>query len=148
MTQTKVNAYLEMKQKHQEAVNELPIAFAFSNEQFAEGMKTLGLKPTDTDKVYSLMGGGFYRRTDSELIHGTFKRHAEERIAAIAADETGDGYIYDMFRYELANHEYGYTMEIDDTIDALGYTYEEITANPKLLHGLEAAKASIKEFQF
>ena len=65
----------------------------------------------------------------------------KERDEAIAADKTGDGYIYEMFLCELRNHEYGYTYELDDTLEALGLTYEEIEKDKRLLHGLEKAQS-------
>ena len=135
------NKYSELKAKHQQEVNDFPMFFAFSQAQFDEGMKKLGLKPTDTKKIYSLKGtGGFYRKSDSQALKDMFLRHSQERAAAIAADETGDGYIYDMFAYELANHEYGYTWDLEPALDALGLTMEDINEDPRLLHGLEKAR--------
>jgi hypothetical protein len=134
------NAYLILKQKRQEEVNNFPMVFAFSDKQFEEGMTKLGLKETDTDKIYSIGGGGFIRKTDSELFSAMFERHNKEMKESIDADLTGEGFIYDMFAYELANHEYGYTGEIDDTLDALGFTEDEINADARLLNGLDKAK--------
>ena len=62
-----------------------------------------------------------------------------EKKEAIAADTTGDGIIKDMFLYELANHEYCITYDLEDTLDALALTVDEINADPRLLHGLEKA---------
>jgi hypothetical protein len=44
-----------------------------------------------------------------------------------------------MFLYELANHEYCITYDLEDTLDALALTVDEINADPRLLHGLEKA---------
>jgi len=143
-----MNSYTEMKERHQREVNALPLVFAFSNEQFVTAMAILGLTPEDTDKVYKLggiSGGGFHRREDSVLILGTFDRHDKEREEAINGDKTGDGYIYEMFRYELANHEYGYTFDLSDTLNALGYSDEDIENNPALKHGLLKAAKEIRE---
>lgn len=135
------NKYNALKEKHQKEVNDFPMFFAFNNSQFEEGMKKLGLKPTDTKKIYKLGNtGGFYRRSDSDALHEMFHRHTEEMSAAIAADPTGDGFIYDMFNYELANHEYGYTGDLEPTLDALGLTMDEIRKDPRLTHGLEKAR--------
>ena len=38
------NKYDEIKEKHQQRVNNFPMIFAFSQEQLYEGMKKLGLK--------------------------------------------------------------------------------------------------------
>lgn len=133
------NAYIEMKNRHQQEVNALPIKFAFSDKQFEDGMRELGLKPTDTDKVYSLIGNGFYRKTDAELIHGTFQRHQKEREEAIAADKDGTGFLFHMFRYELGNHEYCITYDCEDAVNACGYTYEEVQSDPILRAALKNA---------
>ena len=62
---------------------------------------------------------------------------------AIAADQTGDGFIYEMFLYELDNHEYGCTRDTEDTLCALGYTADEILGNPRLKRGIEKAITEI-----
>lgn len=136
------NQYVELKDKHQKEFNEFPMAFAFSNQQYTEGMEKLGLRQTDTDKVYSIGSGGFIRRSDSEAFGEMLARHQRDMDEAIEADETGEGFVYQMFSYELANHEYGYTWELEDTLDALGLTEDEVNNNPKLLLGL---KRAIKE---
>lgn len=59
------------------------------------------------------------------LVCDTFCRLKEEREAAIAEDKTGDGFIYQMFLCELSNHEYNYTEDVEETLDALGYTWEQ-----------------------
>jgi len=136
-----MNAYVAMKNRHQEEVNALPFKAAFSDEQFAKGMAELGLTPSDTDKVYALSGTGiFYLRSDAPRIHETFERHRKERADAIAADKDGTGFICDMFRYELANHEYCITFDLGDTLDALGFTVDEINENAALLNGLDLAR--------
>lgn len=138
------NKYVEMKKRHEEEIHNFPMFFAFSNKQFEEGMATLGLKPTDTDKIYRLGSmGGFYRKSDSPMLRDMLDRHTKEEADAIAADTTGDGYIYDMFKYELENHEYGYTRDLEDTLNALGLTVDEINGNPALLHGLTKAEKDV-----
>lgn len=110
-------------------------------------MESWGLDPEkDLDKIYRFGDtGGFYRKQDAPIIHGTFKRHEAERAAAIAEDKTGDGFIYQMFYYELAAHEYGYTGEYTETLEALGYTWEQIEKDSRLQHGLEKAAKKIEK---
>ena len=136
-----MNKYREMRDKHQKEVDAFPMFFAFNENQFEEGMKKLGLGPDDTDKIYKLGStGGFYRKTDAAAFREMFERQRQERADAIAADKTGDGFIYDMFDYELGNHEYGYTRDIGPALDALDLTVEEINADKRLLHGLNKAR--------
>lgn len=136
---TKKSLYLELKERHQQETNNFPFMFAFSNEQFDEGMKKLGLNPTDTDKIISIGMGGFVKKTNKEAMNEMFGRHEQERQQAIESDITGEGYIYDMFKYELSNHEYGYTYELDQALEALGLTLKEINSKKNLLNGLNKA---------
>lgn len=138
-----MNRYEELKQRQQAEFDAFPMQFAFSDRQFAEAMAALGLSPTDTDKVYKAPGGGIYRREDGHRLKAMMDRFDRELQDAIAADGTGDGFIYEMFLYELDAHEYGYTMDRSDTLDALGYTAEEILGNPRLKHGIEKAVTEI-----
>lgn len=138
--------YKELKDRQQEEINAFPFMFAFSNEQFIKGMERLGLKPTDTDKIYSIGGGGYVRKSDYAELEAMTERHRQEMRDAIAADTTGDGFIYDMFYYELANHEYIISGSITETLDALGLTIDEINESKALLHGLKKAIDAQNEY--
>jgi len=141
-----MNAYTELKDRHQKEFNDFPCFFAFSDKQFEEGMAKFGLSPNDTDKIYSLSNTGcFYLRTDSPRLAEMFARHNKEFADAVAADITGEGFIFDMFNYELANHEYSYTHDDTSTLDALGVEPEDIEKDQRLLHGLKLAKK--KQFE-
>lgn len=137
------NTYKDLKDKHQNEFNAFPMFFAFNDMQFDEGMEKLGLDREDTDQIYSLGMGGYYRKTDAEAFKEMLERHAQEMNGAIETDETGTGFVLDMFKYELANHEYGYTCNVTDTLEALGYTMEGIEAKPNLKHGLKEARKII-----
>ena len=133
-----MNPYTTLKNKHQKEINEFPFGFAFSEEQFNEMMvERFGLTPEDTDKIYSIGNGGYIRKSDSDAMHEMLERHAAEREVAIR--ENKDDYLYHMFNYELANHEYSYTGDLTDTLDALDLTLEEINANPQMDEALQRA---------
>ena len=138
-----MNRYADLKQRQQQEFDAFPMQFAFSNRQFAEAMAALGLKTTDTNKVYRAPGGGVYRRKDGPQLKAMMDRFDRELQEAIAGDKTGDGFIYEMFLYELANHEYGCTMDTEDTLDALGYTADEVLGDPRLKRGIEKAVTEI-----
>lgn len=99
----------------------------------------MGLTPDDTDKIYSIGGGGYIRKSDSEAMDKMFKRHELERKMA---RKHGDEYLFEMFNYELANHEYCITYDLTDTLDALGLTIEEVNADPKMADVLKRAIAA------
>lgn len=136
-------SYRQLKERHQAEWNAFPLMFAFSSEQFDRGMSKLGLLPTDTDKIFRLGNtGGYYRKDDALALKEMTGRHSDELHAAIAADSTGEGFIYNMFLYELANHEYIITGNTEDALNALQLTQEDIDTNPALQHGLKLAKVA------
>lgn len=136
-----MNKYTELKSKHQKEVDAFPFGFAFNQKQFDEMMEKWGLAPTDTDKIYKIGGGGYVRKSDADAMDEMFARHEAERKAAMQDDE----YLYQMFDYELANHEYGYTGDLEDTLDAIGLTMDEINADPRMADALKKAIAAQKE---
>lgn len=133
------NKYSELREKQQKDIDSFPFMWAFNRKQFDEGMAKLGLSPTDRDKILSIGAGGYIRKNDRDALFEMFDRHRKELEEAIAGDPTGDGFIFDMFNYELANHEYGYTGNPESTLDSLGMTMEEIKADERLLHGWKLA---------
>ena len=100
------NLYAQQKNRHQKEMNAFPLGACFNNEQFDQMMRNWGLTPDDTDKICSVGGGCYVRKSDSAAFREMLNRFEKEREEAIAADKTGDGFIYHMFLYELANHEY------------------------------------------
>ena len=135
-----MNKYQELKKKHQEDIDNFPMFFAFNKEQFEEGMRKLGLEPDNTGAIYKLGStGGYFRKTDDPAFCDMLERHDAEMKAAIDADTTGEGFIFEMFDYELSNHEYCYTGDLTDTLQALGLTKDDINASAKLKHGLQKA---------
>ena len=87
--------------------------------------------------------GGFCRKSDLPALKGMFARHHRELQEAIGADPTGRGFIYEMFRTELSNHEYAYTQDVSETLDCLGITQQMLEAVPQLQTGLALACRSL-----
>ena len=83
------NQYQEMRNHQQAEVNAFPMFFAFNKQQFAEGMRKLGLSPSDTRQVCSIFGGGYCRKSDVAKLNEMFTRHRKELEDAIAGDKTG-----------------------------------------------------------
>ena len=143
-----MNTYQEMKDRQQKEFDAFPIGAAFSNQQFKDMMKKWGLTINDTDKICSIGGGCYIRKTDKEALRDLINRLNKEKQDAIAADTTGDGFIFDMFVYELANHEYCITYDLEDTLDALGLTTEQINTDKRLTHSLnKAIKHYLKNYE-
>lgn len=133
-----MNKYTNLKTKHQKEVNEFPMFFAFSDKQFKEGMAKFGLSETDTDKIYKFGNtGGFFLRSDSQELHEMLTRHTQEMTEAINKD---DEFVYEMFVYELANHEYCITYDLEPTLDACGLSEEEVLNDERLAKILAQAR--------
>lgn len=112
-----MESYRELRERQQKEFNELPLGFAFSMEQFRGMMEEWGLDPEkDQDKLYQIPGGGFIQKKDHKHFHEVADRHAAELEAAKKSDTDGTGFLYQMFLYELDNHEYGYTGDLEDTV--------------------------------
>lgn len=133
------NQYQELRARQQAELNAFPLIFAFSDKQFEEGMHKFGLTIKDTCQMCSIGAGGYCRKSDAPKLNEMFRRHRKELWDAIKGDATGQGFIQDMFLCELNNHEYSYTGEVDEALDALGITPRHLTDMPQLRHGLELA---------
>jgi len=137
-----MNAYTELKNRHQEEVDALPLHFAFGDEQINRKVKELNLSmdPNKRAKqIISIGCGGFVLKDEYPKVKAVFERHVIEHREAIAEDTTGDGYIFAMFDCELANHEYGCTGDPTDALAALGITQKDLEDNPALMHGFRKA---------
>ena len=133
------NTYLQQEEKHAQEVNNFPMFFAFSKERLGEGLEKLGLKKEDIDKITSIGAGGFIKKDDVDKYIAMMQRFEAENKKRIDEDIDGTGYIFEMFFYELNNHEYNYTGELTQTLDALGFTMQEVNNQVNLKNGLKLA---------
>ena len=136
--------YIKLKEKHQKEINEFPFGFAFSNEQFETMMNKFGLEKDDLKSIYSLGAGCYIKKSDSNAMEEMFTRQQKEKQEQIDKDKDGTGFIYQMFEYELANHEYCITHDLTETFEALNLTKEEVNKNKNLLKGLHKALQKYK----
>lgn len=134
------NAYVKLKEQHQRELSEFPWFVAFDQKQFEDGMLKLGLDPKDKDSVMSVPPGIIIRKEDENDYYMMHHRWKEEHLESIENDESGFGYVYDMFSYELNNHEFSYTADPSDAIEASGFSENMINFVPKLHNPFELAK--------
>ena len=138
-----MNRYNEMKARHQQTFSEWTpgkMFFAFSKGQLADGMRELGLDPEKgLSEICALPAGGFCRKESAKEFKAMFAGFDKELHDAIEADQTGEGFIYDMFYSELTNHEFSYTGRAEDALEALGIDPAELDNNKALAHGLALA---------
>ena len=113
--------YKQFRERQQKEFESIPMAFAFSDKQFEEGMQKLGLDPKDTSKVCSVGGGGFMRKTDIDTLAELTSRHEQEQEEVFKNDD----FMLDAILYQLWNHEYGYTYNVKPALEALGLSKDE-----------------------
>ena len=114
----KAETYQELKTRTGKEIADFPMAFAFSAKQLEEALAKL---EATKDEVVSIGSGGIVRKTDSAAFVAMFERHESERIAAFKHDST----LIEAICYELGNHEYSYTGDPSDALDALGITLDD-----------------------
>ncbi len=121
-----MNKYEKLRTKHSKEVNDFPMFFAFNEEQLEEGLKKLN---TTKDNLVQIGGGGLIRKGDKTKYLDMIKRQHAEDIKAVKDDE----YVYQMFRYELANHEYCITYDYTDTLESSGLEFDKLDNRMKKL---------------
>lgn len=114
--------------------------FAFNEEQLKAGLRKFDIQPGAKGVLTVLPGGGYIlsERVDEflELVHAA----QAERDAALADPENGIKFALDMFLYELSAHEFTYTGDESEALEALNITPEDLSKNEVLRAALESAK--------
>ena len=102
----------------------------------------MGVK--DNNELYIGTGGMIYRRSDSKKLQDMAIRFNDEMQTAMKDDK----FLRDAFFYELDNHEYAYTYDLTDTLEALGITEKQLEKDERIQRILaEATSDYMKYFQ-
>lgn len=135
--------YEELKAKHQQEVNDLPIYFAFGNEQLEKLTQQLGFKDQDEllKNVFTIGAGSIILNKDKDKVLNTFLEHDKAMLKAFEDDE----FLQSAFEYELANHEYIITYEIEPTLCALGIKLTEYQTNERYQDIMKKAITNYKK---
>lgn len=114
--------------------------FAFSNIQFEEGLKKLGIRGRKTESVLKHIvhaGAGMY------LLKSAIPRYKElisDMDTEMCEHMKDLDFAEDAFYYELGNHEYCITFDPEPSCEALGYSLEEVIADDSLFKAFVNAK--------
>lgn len=137
----KTETYEQMKTRHQKEIDVFPFGCAFNEWQYKVMMEGLGLDPeTDKDKIARVFSGTFVKKSDLGAFREMMNRHDAELKAAFTADKTGEGFIYDAIKYELANHEYYYSGDLDTVLAVLSISQSDVEQNENIKRALEKAE--------
>ena len=120
--------YNDLKAAHAKQLNSFDgIFFAFSDDQFAEGMAKLGLKPTEAKgNIFSMGHGGYMLKTKAKAWAEMCKRQSIE-MRQLRKDKKE---FLKSLVYELKNHEYNVTYDATDALAALELHKDDV---PKAL---------------
>ena len=131
----------ELRKAHEKEINDFSIVWAFSNEQFEEGIREkYGLnakKKADLKKLCSIGMGGYMLKTDVKPYLEMLKRHSRE-LKEFNADFKR---LVEEIKYEMWNHEYSYCpYEVEEEVrEALGIYHD----NPRFEEAWEKAKKEV-----
>lgn len=118
-----IETYKTLKRRQSDELNAFDgIFFAFSNKQFYEGMKKVGLEPDETGKIYSLKHGGYLLKERAKAWKDMFTRHDAERKQA----REDKKHLLESITYELINHEYCITYDTGDALRSLGLEESDV----------------------
>ncbi len=115
--------YQELNLKHSKEMDSFDgIFFAFNMEQFKEGMLKIGLQPDETSKIFKIVAGGYMLKSRDAAFEEMLTRHNQER-QELRKDRK---LAIEALTYELQNHEYSYTGEIEPALEALGWDIKDV----------------------
>lgn len=131
MKMNKIEEYNEFVRSKLDA---FPTAYAFSEKQLEEAIEKLGAK--SRDDLISVGFGGLIRRTDIDKWNQMWHEISEERKRLMKDDD----FAYQMFFNTMSNHEYIFTLDDDEIIDACGLTPAIVYGDDKLKDVYNQAK--------
>lgn len=108
-----MESYRELKQRHQQEFNALPLFFAFDEQQYQEGLKKVNA--TSDTPIVKLAGGCYVKQSDFATVKELLDQHKEEHIQNMM---NSDIYTYDMLRVELAEREYESNRDLNQILNA------------------------------
>lgn len=112
--------YKEYREQREKEMNELPIFWAFSTEQFMEEMKKRTRATTvegAAKLVYRFGNGGFYLKTDAQKVRDYFNK--PDQLPELMKDYN---FAFDAILYEMNNHEYAINWQADwDVCSCFGH---------------------------
>src|SRR5690554_2193668 len=114
-----MSKYLELKNNNQKRFNDFSEKhiywiFAFGNKEFDDKLKEHNLTKND---IISIGAGGFIKKEHRESYLNEMNRlNNDDPFKQIKQDDVE---VKKAFIYELANHEYCITYNLDDALDAL-----------------------------
>lgn len=110
-------------------INSLPIVYFYSQKQFEDAMKKLGLNTSQTNLIYrDSVGGGIYKRKDKQL-----KDYVYNEVSLLLQNllNTDDDFFVDAVKTELANCDVCFGGKISDVLSILNLSWADMNTNER-----------------
>lgn len=132
--------YVDLKRKHEQEMNDFPIAFAFNDEQLQRALEKLGA--ASKEECVTVFGhGDIVKRENAKSLVEMLQRHTNEIKDKLKEDVE---FAEAAFLYEMDNHEYAINWSADkDVMDCFSIDWEFIRK-----HGLQMAYDSARNKHF
>ena len=119
----KRKAYTDLIARHQQEVNDFPIAYAFSDQQLKEALEKLGVE--STKECVTVFGhGDIVKKENASKLIAMLKRHTQEVKDELVKDPE---FAEAAFLYEMDNHEYAINWDgDDDVLRCFGLDYDDL----------------------
>lgn len=104
------NLYVEFKKRKQKKINDFDMFFAFDNKQLENGLEKLNV---NKNEIVSIGMNGFIRKSDVQKFKNMLNNFKEEHTKNMKNDD----YVYHMFKYQMANHDYIITYDDEEILD-------------------------------
>ena len=117
------DSYDALQKAHQEDISNFPILWLFgkkSDAELAEAISKIGAK--SVDELVGIGGGGYIHKEKKEDFLTMMQNHGEERNKF----SSNKNNLVEVIFSEMCNHEYAYTQDPEDTLNALGKTYKDL----------------------
>lgn len=136
----KKQEYLDLKKRHQQELEDFPIAYAFNDKQLQEALEKLGASKEECVSVFG--HGDIVRRKDAKALVKMLENQDEELKQRLRDDV---GFAEAAFRYEMDNHEYCINWTADEDVLAAFYiTFENIDQWGLQMAYINARKGHLK----
>lgn len=135
--------YQDFKKITEKEVNEFTKKYcfwAFGRDQLNKKLQELGITEEELQKNYVSFYGGAIRADKV----AEYRKIADKHNQQLKENMKNFDFAYSAFRYELANHEYGYTYDEEPALDALCLTAREVVKNEILNRAFCKAAQEIK----
>lgn len=117
------DSYGALQEAHQEDISNFPILWLFekkSDAELAEAISKIGAK--SVDELIGIGDGGYIHKSKKDDFLTMMRKHAKEKKAF----SSNQNNLVEMIFSEMCSHEYAYTQDPEDTLNALGKTYKDL----------------------